>query len=453
MSTQPAVHETASVVWQLRFLLCLVTFIAVEFCSIGLCAQYIILTFFALGHGGGDCELTPDSQPCRQAASDLASYSGSTSGICGIIAALSALALGSYSDRVGRKPLLRVKAWLSVIPTLALFMHEMGVSLWLFLVGSPIFRAFDINGVVLALISDCIVTPEDRSKAIGIMCVWIITVAMCVLPFAGILPADVLIGISLVAAAAKLVFIHKLMPETLSARSMDQGSRRDWSAIAAAFKVLCRNNFILRMTLMLVLWSLSSAGLGTILGPYLTGYLGLNRRDMVELAVICMVVFIFFVGVMMGPLLKMVGQVRALQVCMSTSFLLPALIPMCKNFAQLKVLMGCCTGPMFMLMPIISGIKSNLVGANEQGLVQGALSAICNLAAAVSSLLFGWMYWEATHSSESASRDSARPVFFASTILAIVSWLIALSLQKEMPEPKPTTIANLEEGLLQAEKA
>ncbi|CAE8615438.1 unnamed protein product, partial [Polarella glacialis] len=64
--------------------------------SIGPCLQYIILTFFAASHGGGDCELTPSSEPCRLAASDAAVYNGASSGICNVVGAFVALGLGSY---------------------------------------------------------------------------------------------------------------------------------------------------------------------------------------------------------------------------------------------------------------------------------------------------------------------------------------------------------------------
>lgn len=435
--------KVCALVWQLRFLLVITALYIVESISIVPISQYIMLSFFAARHGGGDCDMIPSSKPCCESASDLALYQSVSSGTLNVVGAYFAVALGSLSDSVGRRPILRARAWDSALPSLALSLYVFGGhSLWIFLVIAPISRAFDTNGVTLAMISDVVPEPDDRGAAVGIFFICCIAVIGVVLPFAGHVDSHSLIVLSLSAGALKLVFMYTVFPETLPAASRREASSKEWlSSPMAALEVFGRHSFIRRMAVVLVISSVSSAGSGTVMSPYLTGYLGVTRSTTVVLMLICVIGGIIGLA-SVGHLVGRVGQVRAMQICLFATVTFPALSAACGSVYQFEVLLASSSAPLFMLMPIISGIKSSIVSESEQGLVQGALTAVSNVAIALADVFFGWFYRIATDGGAAAARSSVFPVFTVIAVLAGISWVLSLSLPQELPAPSKSPSAS-----------
>merc|ERR1740121_2084321 len=56
------------------------------FAIVGPLFQYVVLTFFASYHGGGDCMQDPKSDPCRKAAADMTIYQAVCGFLTGIVA-------------------------------------------------------------------------------------------------------------------------------------------------------------------------------------------------------------------------------------------------------------------------------------------------------------------------------------------------------------------------------
>jgi len=84
---------------------------------------YITNSFFASNHGGGDCALEPDSKPCQLGATDASSWHSVSEACSNILAMLTAVILGSFSDRVGRLPILQASAALSAVVFACLALH------------------------------------------------------------------------------------------------------------------------------------------------------------------------------------------------------------------------------------------------------------------------------------------------------------------------------------------
>merc|ERR1712232_437267 len=114
-----------------------------------------INTFFASRHGGGDCSWSPDSDPCRQAAAFAAYYHAVSDAASHTLGALMGITLGSCSDFLGRRPIIRVSAILHTIVIATLALHVLaGYTLWVYLVAEPLVAAFEVSGVFLALLLD-----------------------------------------------------------------------------------------------------------------------------------------------------------------------------------------------------------------------------------------------------------------------------------------------------------
>jgi len=331
---------------------------------------------------------------------------------------------------------LRLRTWLSLLPVATLALHVFhGQTLWLFLIASPVFRVFDISGVLLAVITDLVPEKTARASAIGFFITFCITTVMATLPLAGLLPMHTLVLISLAATVMKLMFVYTVLPESSLSMSGEQELKDVFSTPVVALRVFLRHGFIFRMAFVLVFSSLGFAGVNTVLAPYLTAYLSLTRAEGSGLLLSSVVSGAFGLAIGVGPLVANFGEIGALQACLALATAFPLLLVACTTPGQVCFLASILGAPLFMLAPIISGIKSNLVTQDEQGLVQGGLACIANLATAIADVMFGFLYMYATEHGTTKSRSSVFPLFFICASLTGASWLLALSLPRRLPPP------------------
>lgn len=424
----------AIIAYRMRYVLALVWLIVLQYGTIGPAATYISTSFFA----GSDCEPKPDSAPCKKGAAELAYWRGLSAGASHSVAWLAAVALGSWSDSVGRRPLFISKSAMSLLPSAALFLHVwVGLTLWAYLVIIPMYEAFDTNGVFLAVMSDVITETHSRATAYGVLITGVVLGVAIVLPLAALLPEGAAVIVSMVAAVVKLVFVCTAFPET--APSAAKGSR-PFNPVALArdiAEVFCRrNSCIARMALVLLLTGLTGTGLQAIAVPILTGYIGMTRATMTLLGACCAASALLSMLGLLGPLVRSVGEVGSLRVCLGAAVAYPPLFAACTRPSHVMLLSGLLVGPMSLLFPVISSIKSNLVAEDEQGLVQGALAAVRVAAVAAADLFFGWLFQHATQGG-SAPRSATMLPLATVTGLAVAALAIACSLPPVLPPPPP----------------
>lgn len=450
--TRPVSSRT--IAWRLRYVFVLAWLTTLQYGSLGPSLMYLSQSFFA--GSGADCEAHPSSDICKKGAVDLAFWSGISRGASHSVAWLLALSMGSWSDTLGRRPIFRAKASASIVPIVMLALHVcFGVSLWLYLVAGPIYEAFDINGVFLAFMSDVIQEPHARAQAFGVLIIGWFGGAFVVLPLAAFLPTGIAVVISLATAVVKLVYMFTVFPETSQAAvaaACDGKSRPAppnlFNVAREAARVFCRHSFIIRMALVLVLSGLSLAGLGTVATPILTGYLGMEKKAITGLLVVIGVSVVISMVCLMPPLVRCAGEVRALQACLAVSAVFPVLFPLCATPVHVAILSGILGGPMCLQFPIISAIKSNLVSQEEQGLVQGALAAARVVATALADVFFGWFFHYAT-AGGTLPRSSTFVPLGGVALLAVVAFLLALSLPSKPPPPPDAARPPVSEGAVE----
>jgi len=310
----------------------------------------------------------------------------------------------------------------------------LGTSMWYALILLPLVRSFDTNGVMLASINDLIVKPTDRAPAVAVIMGGTVTAFCAVLPFAAMMPPIILVCISGTFAVMKLAYLHLIFPETNTSRI----KAKSWEVTIApctALAVLSRHSFICRMTLIVIFSGLSQAGMNTILMPYLTGYVGFKRSDFVPLVLGCVPAGLVAYAGYLRPLIEHAGQVITLRICLALTVAFPALCLGCNSSLGFIIVCSIVSGPMAMLTPTISGIKGSLVSREEQGVVQGAIAAITNLACGICDVLFGWFWVEATAGGTLAEKSATAPVFLLSSVLALVAFILACWLPSQIPEP------------------
>lgn len=426
--------------WRLRHLLCLMGLEIVQYVIATASAQYIMITFFAQNHGGGDCEVTPSSDSCRKGAADLAFYMGLSAGLSRGVAWISTLGLGVWSDHFGRRPLLRAAALVSVLPTVSFAGYVFfGVSLWVFLVMSPLADCVDTAAVMFASLTDLIPEPHMRAAAFGVLMATVILMVALVLPFAGLLAPHLTVAVSVVACFVRLAYVWCILPETMVTGQTDsqRPSRAPGlcSILRQAMQVVTLNSFTTNMVILLSLSGLANAGFGASMSPYMTGYMGITRAQGAFMFLLAGALAVTFLGLAMKPLVARIGEINALRLSSAFSAAFGLLVPLCQQVWIFMALCILCIGPIVLQFPIITAIKSNLVGEDKQGIVQGTLSAFRVLSVAIGHAFFGWFYRLCTDGGAAPNKSAAFPPILLAASLAILAFAQACSLPEEIPLP------------------
>lgn len=430
--------EEGGILYRLRYLIALIALSVLQYGIVAPSIQFVILTFFAQRHGGGDCELTPSSKPCRQAAADFAVYRGISIGIAAIFQWGAALLLGSYSDTKGRRSFFVAKSLLSVLPITALVAHILlETTLWVYLVIAPLYDVFDTNGVFLGFMSDVITEPKLRTAAYAqLACAFLMLIGV-VLMIGGMMSATNACYVALIACAIKVVFVLIVFPETVKKANLEAPLPGIREVFSGAKELLLRNSFIMKMAIILIFSGLSAAGLGTLSPSYFTAYMGVKKLEGTQLMVTAGVSVALALVFLLPCLGDSLGEVGTMRVSLIASVLFPAWLILCTKLWEVFVLIFVLAGLMFLSFPTISGIKSNLVNDDEQGLLQGALAAMRVLAEAAAYFFFGWLYFYSTDGGK-APRSSTFIPFCLCAGLAAVATIIAFQLPGQLPQPSKT---------------
>jgi len=443
---QAPVLDSKTLAHRIRFVLYLAALAVFQHGVIAPSAQFIMLSFFASRHGGGDCEASPSLEPCRRGASDLAFYKGVSNCLSHGLGWTFALLTGSWSDTLGRQPFFVAKSLILVLPFASLALHVFGgFTLWAYLVFVPLVNVFDINAVFLACMNDLVPEPENRAVAFGVLIVAVVVFAGATLPFGGLLPRSAAVTASGIMAVLHIVFVTFFFPETSPMSASSKKALGLVSVLRSMARVFGSSSFILRMVYVLVLSGLALAGLGTLLVPYATGYLGMDRKMGAGFAFLSGTAVLSTLALGLKPMLERLGEVGTMRVSLAASVAYPLLVPLCKDALHFMVLTAVFMGPMAMQFPVISAIKSNLVGKDDQGVVQGALAAIRVLAVAVADAFFGWLYRHVTDGGAAPSPSAVCTPIFTTAGLSALAFLVACTLPTELPPPAPSSSSSSSE--------
>jgi DHA1 family tetracycline resistance protein-like MFS transporter len=375
-------------------------------------------------------------------AADAAFYHGWSDAVSNIAAMALALGNGSYSDAIGRRPLIRISAtlWLSPLVFLAFYMFT-GLTLWVYLLLVPLLLIFDLNGVYMALMSDLIPKAEERATAFGLFMAIMMITSGVVMPIAFLIPKNCALAVSLTAAALRLLYLFTIFPETAPLAIAPEERNGILATARLAFKVLTRHNFIFRMTLVLTLSGLGASGYAIVMPPFMTGYLGFERKHKLMLFMACGASMAFAFLVLLGPLTAFFGDVGVLKISLTAAVMFPVLCSLCSKIWHLVVLAGLFAGPLSMAYPMVMAIKSNLVAQDEQGLVQGAIASIGRGTATVGFVFFSIFFKIATQGGEIKDNAVLIGPFLAIGCINVFALLLAFSLPK-VPPPPPNKVAD-----------
>jgi MFS family permease len=361
--------------------------------------QFVKLSFFATKYGGGDCQRTPSSDACRRASSDAAVYHGIAGAISHSVAWLFALMLGSFSDGHGRRPILCAAGCLSLLSRISLAMHLLGsTTLWLFLIVEPILTIFDVHGIFLAVMNDVVKDRKERIVANSVtMGVMLGTAGLAGL-IGGALPAKVAVSISIMLGVGQLVFLFSRFPETVPVQlrggieNISNSDFNPWELVHDSAQIVLKSPFIYRMTLVLIFSGLSATGFHNTFVPYLAAYLGFNQHTNGLLLLAGGISIVVSFTFAMRPLIAAYGEIGTTRLLLALKVVFYVLCTASWTATQVFLVHIFLLGPVVLLIPIMATIQSNLVDDEEQGRMQGILTAVKVLATAVGEIFFTWFY-------------------------------------------------------------
>jgi len=283
--------------------------------------------------------------------------------------------------------------------------------------------------------SDMVPEPKSRLAGFCVLYATYLSTSGVVEPVAGMIPAKTAVVISATTCAAKLAFAFATMPETAPLDLPCRRAQGPTAAIRDAYALFRRNAFISRMAVVMVTSGISAAGLSTILAPYITAYLGVTKLEAARLMATSGFSVLVCLALLLRPLVIAFGEVGALRAILAIAAVYPALLARCSEVRQLFAIMALLAGPMGLLFPVISAIKSNLVGEEDQGLLQGAIASARVFAVAMSHMFFGWFYHYETNGGEVRSRAVASLPLLGTALLGLLALLAAHGLPEQPPPP------------------
>jgi len=409
---------------------------------------YITNSFFAAAYGGGDCASEPDSKPCQQGATDASSWHSVSEASSNILAMLTAVTLGSYSDRVGRLPILQASAVLSALVFACLALHVLlGWSLWMYLTTFAIVEAFDANGVIIAMVLDIpnmIPDVKERQAAWAAFGMVVLPFAICNMVVSYLIPSRYAMAVSVIAAGVHVLYMLFYFPETASV-STQKSSPGPSMVVADVRRVFGRNSFIQRVAVVLALLGFAGAGCSIMFPPFFTGRLGIQKKDKLKILLVLLPVSGFWFSAI-HRLRSKLGDVGILRLALAAATLLPVASLSCNNLWQLVLAWGLLCGPFLLAFPTLIRLKSILVAEDEQGVAQGATAGISKGAATFGLLAFGWLFRKTTHAGKDLHAGLAGP-FLAASLVFAVAFLLVCSLPHELP-PTPAVAAADDDGTL-----
>lgn len=366
-------------------------------------------------------------------------------------------AVGTWSDMYGRKPFLVYAMFSSLIPFGVVYAYvKTGLPLWWYFVSHIVASPFSSQSIVLAYIAD-VISLECRILAFGLQSLMfslgvIFGTGLILSGAIGKLETACIVGggMSLVSALIVLFFIPESLPPDVQRKAREAVTEKRartnmskslafcWTSFKEAMKILWRTPFFRKLTIIMFIVMMVSEEYIEFKTQYLQEVLDFGTEEQTIMMMIMGLcgVFIMTVGMyVVKSLLKLTDkQILAMgTLALALSFGLLALA----LSAWMAYLSTALVSFWMFLSMAISSMKSANVAPEEQGAVQGALTAISSIGYGLGPLLFLALYVAFRHG---AVYIPGAPFYFAFFLL-IVTVCIALSLKPPPMSRPPSEIS------------
>jgi DHA1 family tetracycline resistance protein-like MFS transporter len=356
-----------------------------------------------------------------------------------IVGFLAAPLVGDLSDSHGRVPFAALGMALGLLPAgvVALYLRfPLLVPLWWYYPASVLGGAVQASTIFLAYASD-VMPPQHRVGSFAAI-IAAFSLGFVVGPGLGasLNPADAAAATFVVASACAALTLLAV-PESRSAeqrRSGPGGEQRRAAprpldallSLRRSCALLGSRDLFVRLALVMAVASVVGESVQDLLVQYLQLVAGFTTKDQGTLFVVIGLCNLLVQGVLLPPLARRLGEVALLRWGLVLSAAEHVMLSMVRSRGQAlaAVALGSFAG---VAWPAISAIKSNNCGADEQGLVQGALASLRALATGIGPLFFAALYRNVA-TAEAPLGFHPGLVFWAAAVLTLAAVCVAFTL-------------------------
>jgi len=406
--------------------------------TIGVVPAVMMDRYARLNHGYNEAEecalLLVKPQACLDGSADAQNASAMSNLVSnGLTFATSSL-MGSLSDEHGRRLLMVMGVFLSLLsPVCLVFMQLIpSMSPWWYYAARACTGLINWIAVALSSLSD-VMPPEWRAASFGMLLAGLF-LGFAMSPQLSLLMTH--FHVSVLAAAVVLFgFVYAVFcfPETLpperaaiasqlrqaQVEGMTPTERLFWNLKRPAWElsILNRNQLFRLLSVLAFFSGMVSSGDQTLLLYYVEERLAFNDHDVATMFLIMGLLGIFAQAVLLKPFIECVGERLVVTFC----FLVGAADNFMYGIAKDKTLvfvamgLGSLTNMSF---PTISAIKANNVNESEQGRIQGALYSVQALASGTGPMAMRCVYH---FTKDGAFMGPGSMFVFASTLMVVAS--------------------------------
>ena len=419
------------------------------------------------------CEATPRLPACVDAHADVVRWSSATAFVSSsVVAFLFAPLVGDASDAFGRVPFLAAGLGLALLPAGVVAGHlalpDPGSLLLWYYPASVIAGAVPSLVACLSYTAD-VLPPRHRTGGFGLI-IAAFSVGFIVGPLIGarIAPAAAAftaLGATAACAAAAALLVPESLPPGVAARAREAaaaaasaaGPRRRRGAAATlsaallpalpslrrSWGLVTGRRLFRRLAVTLAIVGAVQGGVQELVVQYLQLRLGFTTADQGALFVVLGASNLAVQAALLPLLAPRLGERGLLLLGLGVSALEQALLAVvaAKWQALAAVALGGLGGVSF---PAISALKANACGADEQGLVQGALAGIRALSSGLGPLAFSALFAACT-TTRGALAGRPGAVFWVASALTAAAAGVAATVRAEGPAAAAATAGEEEE--------
>jgi len=378
------------------------------------------------------CDLDMSSYHCQMAVMDCNKLITIAAMLTPIAQFVSLPLFGVLSDGIGRRKALMIAYTASnialILATLYIF-TDWRFLFWCSFLIMPFINEQVISSVVYSSAAD-LLEPKDRSAGFGLI------TALDTIAYVGGLLLGRDLGFKATYCVAtgffclSFAYLIFVFPETLPPEkrsfSVNIRSLMPWDSLP----ILYKTPVIWRLSVVTGIAAFLDMGISRVMPFYLQRRMNWTASDSYSFEAWADVSIISWFLLLFKPLVASFGEITVLAFgrLAFLGYIFPMVLVAVKPW-QAHVCSGAFTGPMHFALPAISGLKSQLVGEDEQGRMQGALSTVYMVSGSLGTLAFG-MIFQAL--GDISVRSLGQCIIWASVGLSAVLLAVLMTLHSQL---------------------
>lgn len=370
--------------------------------TVGVVPAVMTDRFARLNHGFDgeqDCSVSAGSdnthtpQQCIDGSNDAQNAQALSQLVLNLLTFLTSSVVGSMSDVHGRRSILLVGIFLTVLPPFCLVLMQLLPHMspyWYYAAGAA-GGIVNFLAIALSVLGD-VMPQRFRAPCFGLLLAGF-SLGFAFSPMIALTMSQFHVSLfSCLALFAGFLFAVFMMPETLPAEAAAAAAARNENSTSdvksfllrpvTELSILNRDALFRTLALLAFFSGLAASADQSLLVYYVEAHLNFQKQDIAKLFMILGLTGIFVQSVVLKVLTDLTGERAVIVLSFAVGAIHNVMISLATSKGMLfgAVALGTLTMVSF---PTISAIKSNNVKESEQGRIQGALYSVKSLSGAL----------------------------------------------------------------------